>query len=249
MTTAATEETSAPEPHPAAERLSLSRPVRRLAHLSDRVAGRRVLDLGCYDETALVKKGTGSWLHEELGKTAASLVGVDASSSIPDAGIDTGFSVIHRGDAYRLDPEVCGDPEVIVAGELIEHVPDPVAFVTALRTSFPDAEVILTTPNTTAITNVWLAPLRRESMHPDHLFVMSFTSLQTTLSRAGATDAVVRPYHTSYAEFRTGSKLRRVIGGIAEGTVRLVERVIPLWSGGFVAELPPASRSSAGPVE
>jgi 2-polyprenyl-3-methyl-5-hydroxy-6-metoxy-1,4-benzoquinol methylase len=64
---------------------------------------------------------------------AAEVVGIDSSEKVPREGLRTGpRSVIYGGDvcnvAELLDARSIS-PEVIVAGELIEHLPNPLAFL------------------------------------------------------------------------------------------------------------------------
>lgn len=228
-------DTGARARHPAARKLAVGRPVDRLRYIESHAAGRRVLDLGCLDATAQSKRGTGLWLHERIGRVAASLTGLDNSPSIPPEGLDTPFSTIVRGDVMAIDPKVCGDPEVIVAGELLEHVPDPLAFVCGLRRRFPGRTLVLTTPNATGVTNVLLGIVRRESTHPDHLFAFSFTTLTRVMERAGVEDAQIVPYHVSYGEAKLSRRgFSRAAVAAAERVVRVVERAVPMWSTGWI---------------
>src|SRR6516225_4007309 len=112
------------------ERLVVSRPVDRIRFIAESCAGRRVLDLGAMDETAWqAKRGRGTWLHEEISRTALCVDGVDNSALIPAEGLRTGpNSIIRRGDIAdpeRLVAELETPPDVVVAGELIEHVESP----------------------------------------------------------------------------------------------------------------------------
>ncbi|HEX4674647.1 MAG TPA: methyltransferase domain-containing protein, partial [Steroidobacteraceae bacterium] len=112
------------------------------------------------DETAFAsKRGKGTWLHEELAKVATTVVGVDNSSVVPEQGLRTGErSIIHHGDVHDLEDFLNRHavvPDVVVAGELIEHVPNPLALLQALATtpSLRGKTLILTTPNATALHN------------------------------------------------------------------------------------------------
>jgi SAM-dependent methyltransferase len=222
--------------HPAARALQLRPPVDRLSFLEDQVRGKRVLDLGCLDDTATQKRGTEAWLHERLGRSAATIVGVDTSARVPEGGLDTGFSRILRGDVRSLDDEALGHPDVIVAGEIIEHVPDAVAFVASLRQRFSGSEVLLTTPNATGLTNIVLGLLRRESMHPDHLCVFSYRTLVQVFARAGVQEVELIPYRVRYTEARLRTTgVANLAVRVAERTVNGVERLVPMWSNGWIA--------------
>src|SRR5215217_3157486 len=101
------------------ERVTVGQPVDRLEFIAERCRGKRVLDLGCLDETALVKRDTKHWLHGRLSDVAGEVLGIDSSDKLPDEGLITGpTSRIYRGDA--TDPKIPvgkdEDIQVIVAG-------------------------------------------------------------------------------------------------------------------------------------
>ena len=223
------------------ERLRVRRAVDRLAYLRELCRGRRVLDLGCYDETAVGhKQGTRHWLHGEIARVAASVVGVDSAEALPADGLATGpTSRIVRGDVMRLDGVV--DPaavDVIVAGELIEHLPDTLAFLHGLRDRFPGRELVMTTPNATSLTNGLLALAGRENNHPDHLQIYSFKTLNTLCLRAGFAEWEIRPYYMYYTEMilRSGPVAGAAVRA-AQAVVNAAEAVFPLLGGGLVCHV------------
>ena len=219
------------------EKLTIRRPVDRLAFLREACRGKRVLDLGCYDETSLVKEGTSHWLHGEIGRVAASVLGVDSADALPAEGLVTGDnSRIVRGDVMRLDgvarPE---DLDVIVAGELLEHLPDALGFLSGLRRLFAGRELVLTTPNATSLTNMLLGLTGRENNHPDHLQIYSLKTLNTLCRRAGYGDWEIRPYYMTYAEMilRSGPAAKVAVRA-AQATVNAGEALFPLLAGGLI---------------
>lgn len=225
------------------ERLSVPRPVRRVAWVAGRCAGKHVLDLGCYDETALVKRGSGHWLHEEIARGARSVAGIDSSSAIPPEGIVTGpSSRIDRGDVMdpaALEAAIAGRPvDVVVAGELIEHLPRPHEFLQTLRAVLPGRGLLLTTPNATSLTNVLVGLAGRESNHPDHLQLFSYKTLATQARRAGFERWRIVPYLMYYTEMqlRAGGLRARLVGA-AERTVNAAEWLFPLLSGGLILDV------------
>jgi len=219
------------------ERLSVKRPVRRSQFVTDCCRGRVVLDLGCRDETALVKCDTPHWLHGEIIKVAKEVVGVDLAEDIPAEGMVTGpQSRILRGDVNRLEDVVRDRAfEVVVAGELLEHLADPLAFLRQLRGLYAGRELVLTTPNATALSNVALALASRESNHHDHLAVFSVKTLNTLCLRAGFQDWEIIPYHVYFTEmiFRLHG-FRRWAVWTAERMVNWGEWLFPMLSGGLV---------------
>lgn len=226
--------------------LTVRRPARRNDYVREACRGKSVLDLGALDETAYAgKRGTGMWLHEVIGGVASRVVGVDSSGLVPEAGLQTGpRSVIRRGDITRLgawfegqDPDYV--PDVVVAGEVIEHLPNPLAFLCDLRAidRLRGRRLVLSTPNATACHNVLIALLSRESTHHDHLCILSYKTLHTLMHRAGFERWSLIPYYAAFPEMR--SRHAGVLGaaiGSGEKVVNSIEWCFPLLSFGWLVD-------------
>ncbi len=223
------------------ERLSPPRPVERVGYVAGLCAGKRVLDIGCLDETALAKRDTAHWLHGRIGTVAASVIGVDFSSQIPPEGLRTGpHTVIYRGDGMDPRAPALDDDriDIIVAGEFIEHIESPLAFFAVLKQRFPGRELVVSTPNGLAFANSMLGLLGREAQHPDHVHLFTYKVLNTLCRRAGFADFTIIPYRFYATEMILGSTgLRRLAAQVAEPVVRAVEWLFPLLSFGYVVRI------------
>lgn len=227
------------------ERLSVARPVDRIRYIAAVCARCRVLDLGAMDETAWqAKRGRGTWLHEEISRTALSVDGVDNSALIPAEGLRTGpTSIIRRGDVAdpeRLVAALEEPPDVIVAGELIEHLDSPLQFLRrfAAIERLAGKTLILSTPNATALHNVMIALARRESTHRDHLCVLSYKTLATLCARAGFSGWEIIPYRSRFTEMQERhSGIARFAVRAAECTVNALEWIFPLLSFGYILRI------------
>ena len=226
------------------EKIEIPRPVDRIATLKRACAGKVVLDLGAMDETAFRSKcGQGVWLHEELAKTARQVIGVDSSSLVPEGGMQTAANAsIQRGDILDLSAFVEAlpiIPEIVVAGELIEHLENPLEFLRSFRTIAPlkGKRLLFTTPNATALHNGLIAFCSRESTHHDHLSIQSFKTLSTLMTRAGYEDWTLTPYHSDFVEMKLRNRaVRRGLVVAGETGIRLMERAFPLLSFGLICE-------------
>lgn len=220
------------------ERLQVRRPVDRLDFVSGLCRDRVVLDIGCLDETALVKRDTRHWLHGRIAQLARQVVGVDSSDRLPPEGLATAANArIHRGDATALDPALLRSApiDLVVAGEFIEHVNDPLHFLARLRQALPGCELVLTTPNGPSAANALMACIGREAQHPDHLANFSFKILHTLCRRAGFAQYDIRPYRFFATEMILGSSgARRAAAVAAQGGIRGVEQLFPLLSFGWI---------------
>jgi 2-polyprenyl-3-methyl-5-hydroxy-6-metoxy-1,4-benzoquinol methylase len=220
------------------ERVVLPRPADRVAWVAEQCRGKAVLDLGCLDETALVKEGTQHWLHGRIAQSARCVTGIDSSSKLPREGVITGpRSRIIHGDVNALDGETMRalDVDVIVAGELIEHLPDTGHFLRQLKALFPGRELIATTPNATSLANVILAALSRESAHEDHLQIYSYKTLHTQCLRARFESWTILPYHVRFTEMILRSRgIKRSLLQASERVINAAEYCAPMLSGGLI---------------
>jgi SAM-dependent methyltransferase len=172
-------------------RVPRARLVDRLDELRRLTRGRRVIDLGFVDEGQMdAKRSHGSWLHEALASQARELVGIDADAD----GVEHARS--HGFEAYAADVEsreevadLALEPaDVVVAGELVEHLDRPGDFLEAVKPLVGKGGVlVLTTPNAHSLTNVLGALAGRELVNPDHVAWLSWRTLATLLSRHGWT--------------------------------------------------------------
>jgi hypothetical protein len=126
-----------------------------------------------------------------------------------------------------------------VASELIEHLPDSLAFLRGLRALLPGRTLIASTPNAVSLTNVLLALASRESSHRDHLQLYSLKTLHALCREAGLAAWEVVPYHVRYTEMILASRSpERGIVRVAQRLVNGVEWLFPLLSGGLILHVP-----------
>lgn len=221
------------------ERIQIRRPVDRLGFIADFCEGKCVLDVGCLDETALVKKDTLHWLHGRIASKARKVIGIDNSSSIPpDQPLITGSnSKIIRGDATSTDLKLLDSDQidVIVAGEFIEHIECPVDFLKKIKQRFPGKDLILSTPNGFSFSNLAMGAIGREVQHPDHLFNFTYKTLNTTCMRAGLEGWEIIPYSFYATEMIMNTHgMARQLTRLSASVVRIIERLFPLLSFGYI---------------
>ncbi|PKO61662.1 MAG: hypothetical protein CVU24_07560 [Betaproteobacteria bacterium HGW-Betaproteobacteria-18] len=219
-------------------KMPVSQPVDRLTYIADRCRDKIVLDVGCYDETALAKRDTEHWLHGRIQARAKRVVGVDSSNLIPPEGIRTGDnSIICHGDGVDIGNDIlqAADFNMIVAGEFIEHIENPLRFFKNMKEKFPGRELVISTPNGSCFANTLLGSIRREVQHPDHLHNFSFKILNTLCLRANFQDWEIVPYRFYATEMIMQTHgLRRLFVIFVERCIRLVEQLFPLLSFGYI---------------
>ncbi len=120
----------------------------RVRFLEDRCRGRRVLDIGCVAHD-VARLASPDWLHGRLAAVAARCVGVDVLEDGVEEMRRRGYTVLVHDLTAGVGPVADHAPfDVIVAGELIEHVESlGMLFDTARTVLAPGGELIVTTPN------------------------------------------------------------------------------------------------------
>lgn len=220
------------------EKISVPKPVDRLSYIARACRGKRVLDIGCFDETALMKRDTEHWLHGRIATEAARVIGIDSSAAIPAEGLSTGpNAVIVRGDG--IDPQSPllndADIDVIVAGEFIEHIDGPIAFFRNMKRRFGGRQLIISTPNGATFANTLLGSAGREVQHPDHVQVFTYKTLNTLCLRAEFVEWEIIPYRFYATEMILQSRgVKRLAAQLVQGGIRLVERLFPILSFGYI---------------
>lgn len=225
----------------ALEAVRVPHPVDRLDFMSRQVSGKRVLDLGALDETAIdAKRGTENWLHARLCASASSVVGIDNSSTLPAEGLQTanGGLIIHA-DIFDLSPvvECYGKPDVVVAGELIEHLPDTEAFLRSLQQNpaLKGTDFVFSTPNACCWHNFFIGLAGRESMHQDHLQVYSYKTLRTLFDRSGIELRALIPCHARFHEMIVESRGLKKAGVRGfQSLINGLEFITPMLSAGWI---------------
>jgi 2-polyprenyl-3-methyl-5-hydroxy-6-metoxy-1,4-benzoquinol methylase len=103
-----------------------------------------VLDVGCVDHSASVERED-HWLHKHLARSAQSILGLDILESDAAELRRRGYEVV-CGDAMTVSLNQTFD--VVVAGEIIEHIDDPSAFVSNMaRHLNQHGQLVMTTPH------------------------------------------------------------------------------------------------------
>lgn len=223
------------------EKITVSKPVSRVQYIVEACLNKSVLDLGCFDETALCKMKSGHRLFEEISKVAKYHIGLDNSSLIPEKGIVVSDSErIYRADILKYDYSNALPHEIdlIIAGELIEHLEWTTELFRLMKSHFSGKRMVCTTPNATSLSNVILALANRESTHRDHKQIYSFKTLNSLCINAGFNKWKLKPYFVKYTEMILESKLPyKIVPQIAEKVINVCEYCFPLLSGGLILDI------------
>lgn len=155
---------------------------RREPYLIGLVTEKKVLDVGVV-EHRLESRQRGRWLHGKMHAAAATCVGVDVLPEAVAKLNEEGFDVrVCDLTSDRLDETF----EVIVIGEVIEHVADPGGLLrNAAAMLEAGGRIVLTTPNPYALHRVWQGVRNKPQESADHVTLFAPTHLYELAQRCG----------------------------------------------------------------
>jgi 2-polyprenyl-3-methyl-5-hydroxy-6-metoxy-1,4-benzoquinol methylase len=194
----------------------------------------------------------GELLHAQLLALNPRTVGIDVDmdgigvlqEAFPDA-------VTEQADvtaAERLPDHLRGAFDLVIAGEVLEHVPDPGSFLVGARQLLTqNGSLCVTVPNACSPKIGLRALLGREAVHPDHFTYYGPRTLMRTLNQAGFEVAFLGSYVAQPG--RAGRVLNIALraahrlfhGPVGEGLVAIA---LPLRDFGAGTRLDPGSRSA-----
>lgn len=125
--------------------------MKRIDLMKKYVEGKSVLDIGCIDHD-LNRTGGKNWLHNNLKKIAGDLTGMDYLESEVKTLQSKGYNIIYgNAENFHIPKKF----DVIVAGELIEHLSNAGNFLDVAKEHLNvDGKLIITTPNVFAMGNI-----------------------------------------------------------------------------------------------
>ena len=162
--------------------------VKREEFILEKCKNKRVLHLGCaaYPFTR-ENIESGKFLHSKITDVADSCVGVDLNAeAVKDLREQWGYENVIVGDAERLD-ELGLDPfDLVVAGEIIEHLNNPGLFLKSAWAVMKDeSELLITTTNAFCLRRILRVVFGKESVHPHHTYYFSHITLRSLVTRFG----------------------------------------------------------------
>lgn len=155
--------------------------------------GKKVVHLGCCDHVPLIEEKIAKqqWLHKLITESANVCVGVDIDrESIAFVKDKTGFDNIHYGDVTSEDKlELLSNNkyDVMVMGEILEHVDNPVQFLEKIRQNYTDniSELLITVPNAFDLDNFENVMEHQEVINSDHKYWFTPFTLAKIATNAG----------------------------------------------------------------
>jgi 2-polyprenyl-3-methyl-5-hydroxy-6-metoxy-1,4-benzoquinol methylase len=147
--------------------------------------GCRVLDVGCYDGT----------ISKAIEKNGNQVIGIDISPAAVKLAKKKGIEAYIVNLEKEKIPKTLGKFDVVVAGEIIEHIFDTDSFIKKLSSALrPSGFLILTTPNLAGLGSrlslllgkmPWMIESDIQPGKSGHIRYFTFEELAKLLSRNG----------------------------------------------------------------
>jgi 2-polyprenyl-3-methyl-5-hydroxy-6-metoxy-1,4-benzoquinol methylase len=168
----------------------------RLMFLADRPPG-TLLDVGCGDGTFLAAMARRGW---QVSGIDFDPVAVEAARTVLglDVHVATIESVAARGQTF----------DVVTASHVIEHVPDPIEFLSHCRRLLrPGGRLVLKTPNADSFGSRLYGRAWRGLEPPRHLHIFTLEALERSARKAGFTNCNVFTTSVGAEHILTASRL------------------------------------------
>ena len=204
-----------------------------------------VLHLGCTNSPHVKPSWfNGDLLHKRLcAKLPARIVGMD----VDPAAIEWLAKMMPTerlvlGDAHNLDKLFPTERfDLIIASDIIEHLPNPGRFLEACRSVLtPDGTLLVTTVNAFTAVRFLKALVDHEAVHPDHTAYYSLSTL-SRLARMSGYKLTAAGYYACDPKL-----MKKGINGIVSSFVEKAACLVwPQFSEGLIFELVPSETSVA----
>lgn len=155
----------------------------RVDYILQQCQNKKVLHIGFTDYPYTKKKiADKSLLHLQLKNVASAVLGLDVEKDAMTAyevlTADINYNFADITNAYP-GAAVSFKPDIILLGEVLEHLQNPHAAAELLYNTFSNStKLLVTVPNYIALDNLSASLHRTESVHPHHYWYFSPYTLQ-----------------------------------------------------------------------
>ncbi len=169
--------------------------------------GKKVLHIGATDYPYHIEKAKKHvLLHQKLNEVATEVLGLDISGDAIRDLRQFGIDNIEEADIMEPLGIPSGHYDVIVAGDVVEHLANPGIALTNLRDIMNgETELIVTTPNCYCFFNVVNFFRKKETVHPGHFFWPSRQTMTQLFDHLGFQASFL-----GYVNFGSYSNARRL---------------------------------------
>jgi 2-polyprenyl-3-methyl-5-hydroxy-6-metoxy-1,4-benzoquinol methylase len=162
--------------------------------LEEMVAGQSVIHLGCCGHLVQIDehRRKNIWLHDRILRASSRCAGIDiARDSVAYLTGTLGIKDIHACDITEglPGPLAGADWDILLVGEILEHVDNPVEFLRKTREHLAGrvGRIIITVPNAMSLFCVYKAARHVEPVNSDHRYSFTPYTLCKVCAMAGLT--------------------------------------------------------------
>jgi hypothetical protein len=179
--------------------------ISREAAIIDIIRNKNVIHIGCSDHIQIIneKIKNNKWLHKLITDNAKICIGIDIDNeSIEFIKNDLGYNNVFHGDILTdvFDNITERNWDYVVLGEIVEHLDNPVNFLTAFKTKYGRhvSRFIITVPNIYNKRQFINMLNYREVINSDHRFWFTPYTISKILVSAGYIPEII-----SYANLQS----------------------------------------------
>jgi len=154
---------------------------------------KKVINLGCCDHINVIKDKikNNTWMHKLITENSKYCLGIDIDQeAINYVKMEFRYENIIYGDI--TGPEKISEIEgkkfdIMVMGEILEHVDDPVFFLRQIRKNYKNniSQILITVPNAFSYRNLKSLKENVEVINSDHRYWFTPYTLAKIVTRAG----------------------------------------------------------------
>jgi len=149
----------------------------RIPFLETLAKNKRIIHIGCVDHVELLndKIVSNTWLHKILKESAKQCIGIDINRTGIEFLMEKGYRDVYYLDIINDDiPDYIKDQhwDYMILGEILEHVDNPVFFLSALKAKYANIVdyLIITVPNAYTLMNLISIFRNTEIINSDHRY-------------------------------------------------------------------------------
>ena len=157
------------------------------------VKGKKIIHVGCVDHMEIIdeKIRIGEWVHQILDESASRCLGIDIfAPGIEYMKTKLGYSDVLCHDLIADPPSdvILNEQwDYILLGEILEHVDNPVQFLSAIKSKYGTVikKIIVTVPNAFNLNNFRKVFKDIEHINSDHRYWFTPYTLSKVYTMAG----------------------------------------------------------------
>lgn len=181
------------------------------------VKNKKVIHLGCCDHKPVIrdKIKDNSWMHKIITENSKECIGIDIEKdTVEYVRSEFKYENIIYGDITdkkKIKEVVDNKFDIMVMGEILEHVDNPVLFLKQIRENYKNniSQILITVPNAFSYRNMKSVKENSEVINSDHRYWFTPYTLAKIISLAGY--KVDEFFFTDEMHNRTGLKAKLLV--------------------------------------